>query len=212
MVVFADSSTAVLNLKLEVITSLEQLNFFIFQLLKLPGNHLFIPNSLFPHILFMLLYLCWNACILSYCVSFISWRKCNRNGSHPGVVISFPMQPLSPYRNWPLRPAAHRALQHPRLHRLPVPGPVQRRRPPQVGVEKLRAGPGLADDRPAGPNACVSPTGFLPGQAGRVQLRGIASHHPTNVCRNGPLASGQHRSGGNCTVLVAFATERTIGG
>lgn len=107
-------------------------------------------------------------------------------------VTSAFLCPLSLCRDWTRRPSPHRALQHPRLRRLPLAGPVQRSRPPQVRAEKLCAGPGLADDRSARQNTCSSPAGVLPGQTCRVELRGVTSHHPTNVCRNGPLACGQH--------------------
>lgn len=100
---------------------------------------------------------------------------------------------VSPYRNRTHRPGPHRALQHPGLCRLLVPSAVQRRRPPQVCAESSQTGPGHTDSRPVGQTTRCRVASVAPRQAGGVQLRGVTSHHPTNVCCNGSLASGQHR-------------------
>lgn len=122
----------------------------------------------------------------------------------PNIKLSTPVIPSffqTLCRNWTHRPGPHRALQHPGLRRLPLAGTVQRSRPPQVRTENHRAGPGYTNRRSAGQTTWSRLAGVLPGQTGGVQLRGITSNHPTNVCCNRSLASGQDRWGLTRTAL-----------
>lgn len=96
---------------------------------------------------------------------------------------------MSPHRNWTRRPTAHRAVQHPGLHRLPVAGSVQWDCPHQVRAERPLTGPDNTD-RDA---TCGSLASVLPGKTSGIELWGLTPHHPANVCRNRSLASGQHR-------------------
>lgn len=107
--------------------------------------------------------------------------------------LIFCLIPVSLYRNWTHRPSRHRALQHPRLRRVFVTGTVQRHRPPQVCSENSHTGSGHADSWSVGQTTCRHIAGVLPRETRRIQLWGFASYHPTNVCCNRSLASGQHR-------------------
>lgn len=107
------------------------------------------------------------------------------------ICLTFIFLILCLLRNWICRSSHHRALQHSGFYRVFVAGAVQQSSPSQVCTES--SNPGRCNSWStrhaiSSPLLCV-----LPGQTGGVQLWGITSHHPTNVCCNRSLASGQHR-------------------
>lgn len=98
-------------------------------------------------------------------------------------------------RNWTRGPGSYRALQHARLHRVSVTGTVQWDRSTQVCTENSHTTPGNAGSRSVRQTTSSCLASILPRQTGGVQLWGVASYYPTNVCSNGSLASGQDRWG-----------------
>lgn len=113
--------------------------------------------------------------------------------SQTNSSVQLVSNPVSPHRNRTRGPARLRAIQHPRLHRLPVAGSVQRDRPHQVRPENSLAGPDNADSNATGRGTCSSLAGVLPGQTSGIQLWSLTPHHPANVSCYRSVASGQHR-------------------
>lgn len=98
-------------------------------------------------------------------------------------------------RNRTRGPGPRRAVQHAGLRRVSVERAVQRSGPPQIRAEESGTSSVHVDGRSGGQTARGGLARVLPGQAGGVQLWGVASHHPTHVCGNRSRASGQHRWG-----------------